>query len=63
MEEIENRTQCTICSFCEGVKLIFNWCNLFDCWCDDVKEVIDNTYIEICDFDCAICEEREGIKC
>lgn len=37
------------------------WCNLYNCWCDDVKDVIDETYVEVCDYDCKSCDECEEI--
>jgi hypothetical protein len=36
------------------------WCNYFNCWCDNVEEIIeDSTY---CDFDCEYCDEMARIE-
>jgi len=37
------------------------WCNIYNCWCSDVEEVIDVEDAE-CDLDCKNCEECEEIR-
>ena len=41
------------------------WCGLFNCWCEDVEEIIGNEYIEVsdeCAMDCESCLfAEEGI--
>ena len=36
------------------------WCNLYNCFCNDVEEVIPEEGIE-CDLDCRCCENMENI--
>ena len=36
------------------------WCNHFDCWCNDVCEIIPEEGID-CDGDCRHCEEMEDV--
>lgn len=36
------------------------WCNYFNCWCNDVEEIIPEEGIE-CDLDCNYCEKMEQI--
>ena len=37
------------------------WCNYFNCWCNDVEDVIPEEGIE-CELDCRYCEEMEIIE-
>lgn len=36
-----------------------NWCNYYNCWCNDLEMVVDETE---CDEDCSECEYFEEIK-
>lgn len=36
---------------------MIEWCNLFNYWCDEVKDVIEETSAPICDFECRGCKE------
>lgn len=36
------------------------WCNLCNCWCDDVEEVTDEELG--CDYDCSDCKECQVIE-
>ena len=35
------------------------WCNLYNCWCDEVEDIIDELG---CDGDCKNCEESESLS-
>lgn len=37
------------------------WCNYYNCWCDDIEEVIPEEGIE-CELDCRHCENMEKIE-
>ncbi|HJJ11267.1 MAG TPA: hypothetical protein OIM49_05950 [Clostridiaceae bacterium] len=37
------------------------WCNYFNCWCNDVEEVIPEEGIN-CNLECRNCENMEEIK-
>lgn len=37
------------------------WCNYFNCFCNDVEEIIPEEGIE-CDLDCRNCEMKENIE-
>jgi len=36
------------------------WCNYYNCWCSDAKEITDGE--GDCDYDCRGCEGSEDIK-
>ena len=36
------------------------WCNYYNCFCNDVEEIIPEEGIE-CDLACGICDEMENI--
>lgn len=38
-----------------------NWCNYYNCWCDDVEEIIPEEGIE-CELDCKHCKNVEKIE-
>lgn len=39
------------------------WCNMFQCWCDDLEDIVEEeTIFETCGMDCSdcdFCEEEE----
>ena len=40
-------------------EIMVNWCNYYNCWCNDLEMVVDE--IE-CDEDCSECEYLEEIN-
>jgi hypothetical protein len=39
---------------------MIQWCNYYNCWCDEVREVTDRCYE--CDLECDGCEDMEEIN-
>lgn len=37
------------------------WCNYYNCWCNDVEEVIPEEGI-VCELDCSSCSDMEKIE-
>ena len=37
------------------------WCSLYDCWCDEVEDIIDEEDI-VCDFGCNGCQYCESVE-